>query len=203
MRGLLFATVNVSAETSIVLVGIERTAIRAEGQVGCASGEIVQSALVVGAVKVTAETPAKVFCPRAMETGYEVAFDREIHGVGKAPEQRAADARTDVLILKGPCSNPFIRCEQLIEKRQPQPRFPALIPLVRCHDVEIDSRLGNQPILGHRCGFFRRSSRSRAEPARLGSRRYSASRSSASIRWDSGTGISPGFSEMLSQRACR
>jgi hypothetical protein len=86
---------------------------------------------------------------------------------------------------------------------QPQPGFLVLISLVRRRDVEIDSRLGNQPILGHRCGLVRRSSTSRAGRARLGSRRYSASRSSARIRWDLGTGISPGFSEMLSHSACR
>jgi len=56
-----------------------------------------------------------------------------------------------------------------------------LIPVERRRDVEIRSRLGNQSILGHRSGF-----------ARLGSRRYSASRSLARLRCDFGAGSCPG-----------
>ena len=64
-------------------------------------------------------------------------------------------------------------------------------------DIEIDSRLGNQPIIGQRSGVVRRSKTSRAGRARLGSRRYSASRSSARIRCDSGTGTCSAFEREL------
>jgi len=57
------------------------------------------------------------------------------------------------------------------EELQAKPGALALIPLVRRRDVEVGSRLGNQPILGHRSGFAKRRSTSRAGRARLGSRR--------------------------------
>jgi hypothetical protein len=107
----------------------------------------------------------------------EITFDRKVHRVGKSPEQHAADARPKGLILERPTSDPIIGSEQLVEKLYTEPRLLVLVPLVRRRDVEIDSRLGNQPILGHRCGLVRRSRTSRAGRARLGSRRYSASRS--------------------------
>src|SRR2546425_7939751 len=55
----------------------------------------------------------------------------------------------------------------------------------------------NQPIIGQRSGVVRRSKTSRAGRARLGSRRYSASRSSARIRCDSGTGTCSAFEREL------
>ena len=65
------------------------------------------------------------------------------------------------------------------------------------------ARYGNQPIRGHRCRLVSRSSASWAGRARPGLRRYSASRSSARRRCDSGTGTLPGRSEIRSQRCCR
>src|SRR3989454_8326186 len=64
-------------------------------------------------------------------------------------------------------------------------------------DIEIDSRLGNQPIIGQRSGVVGRSKTSPAGRARLGSRRYSASRSSARVRCDSGTGTCSAFEREL------
>src|SRR3989442_10517593 len=55
----------------------------------------------------------------------------------------------------------------------------------------------NQPIIGYRSGVVRRSKTSRAGRARVGSRRYSASRSSARVRCDSGTGTCSAFEREL------
>ena len=118
--------------------------------------------------------PARV---QDREYDAEVAFHREIHGVGKAPKQRAADSDPEILVLERASSELVVGCAQLIEELQAQPSLLVLVPLVRPRDVEIDSRCGNNPVLGQRSGFVRRSRTSRAGRARLGSRRYSASRS--------------------------
>jgi len=51
----------------------------------------------------------------------EITFDREVHRVGKSPEQRATDASPKGLILERPTSDPIIGSEQLVEKRNTQP----------------------------------------------------------------------------------
>jgi hypothetical protein len=79
----------------------------------------------------------------------------EVHGIGKAPDQGATDSRLESLIPKGLLRDPIVRVPQLLEELPAEPSLLALIPLVRCRDVEIRSRLGNQPILGHRVGFVR------------------------------------------------
>jgi len=95
----------------------------------------------------------------------------EVHGVRKASEQRTTDSSPEILILERVIGNAVVRGAQLIEELQAKPGALALIPLVRRRDVELGSRLGNQPILGHRSGFAKRRSTSRAGRARLGSRR--------------------------------
>src|SRR5206468_2315543 len=109
-----------------------------------------------------------------------------------------------ILVLEGAVCNPIVGSTQLVHEVQAQPSLLVLVPGKRRPNVEVNPRLGNQPILGHRSFFFeRRSNTSWAGFARLGSRRYSASRSSASARCASGTGISPGLSAIRSQSACR
>ena len=53
----------------------------------------------------------------------EIAFNREIHGVGKAPKQRSADSGPEILILERIGNDLVIGCAQLIEELQTQPRL--------------------------------------------------------------------------------
>ena len=76
----------------------------------------------------------------------EVAFHREVHGVGKAPKQRAADSSPEIRILKRASSDLVVGRAQLIEELQAQSPLLVLVPLVRRRDVEIDSRFGNNPM---------------------------------------------------------
>jgi hypothetical protein len=59
------------------------------------------------------------------------------------------------LIPKGLLYDPIVRVPELFEEFAAEPGLLALIPLVRCGDVEFRSRLGNQPILRHRAWLVR------------------------------------------------
>jgi len=48
-------------------------------------------------------------CVQDREYDDEVAFHREVHGVGKAPKQRAADSGPEVLILEGASGDPIVK----------------------------------------------------------------------------------------------
>ena len=133
-------------------------------------------------------------------------MDGEVDGVRKAPEEGATNATAHLLVLERSVGDAVLSRADLIEELKPKPWSFVLVPLECRLHIEIGGRLRDRPILDNR-GFLalsaRRSVASYAERARLGSRRYSARRSSASAKWLSGTGSSPGFSAIRSQSSCR
>lgn len=77
------------------------------------------------------------------------SFQAKVHGIRKAPEQRATDSRPEILILVGAVGNAVIGCAQLGEELESKSGLLVLLPLVRRRHVEISPRLRNQPVLGH------------------------------------------------------
>jgi hypothetical protein len=80
----------------------------------------------------------------------DIVLDAEVHSVRKPPEQSAADAGLEILVLERVIGNTIVRGTQLMEKLESKPGPLVLIPLVCGRNVEVDSRICNQPIRGHR-----------------------------------------------------
>ncbi len=105
------------------------------------------------------------------ENDDHIALYREVHGVWEAPQQDASDSGPQVLVREWVAKYSVVRGPKFFEELAAEADRFIFVPIERRRDIEVSSRLGEQPILGHSYLFARRSRTSWAGRARLGSRR--------------------------------
>jgi hypothetical protein len=98
--------------------------------------EPVRSASVVEPV--TATLPFAGTAP-GMKHGQDsdsVSFNREVHGVGKAPQQGTTDTGPELTVAKWTVGYAVVGCTELVQELSAKPGSLMLIPVDRPLDVE-------------------------------------------------------------------